>query len=168
MDLNEENQDVGMEQDQNKLSIGQPSPGSSPGYPLTDGGSNSEKVPVTKVTDDQGNGSDHFSNSDEDEETQNQRTQLLTYHDPAQVVGDSCQGVRTRCMLFHGESAMFSCFLSTTEPSTVEEALADSKWITAMQDKINEFTRNDICYLVDCLSIKMLLVPNGSLLKRWM
>lgn len=57
-----------MEHDLNKLSISDPSSISSSAYPLIDGGSYTEDALVTKVTNDQGSGSNHFS-SDEDEET---------------------------------------------------------------------------------------------------
>lgn len=52
-------------------------------------------------------------------------------------------------MISYGESTIFSCFLSNSKHSKVEEALADSKWITAMQEELNECIRSNIRYLVD-------------------
>ena len=34
-------------------------------------------------------------------------------------------------------------FVSQIEPKTVQEALNDSNWISAMQEELNQFTRND-------------------------
>jgi hypothetical protein len=40
-------------------------------------------------------------------------------------------------------------FVSTTEPKKIEEALRDTDWIMAMQEELNNFTRNDVCELVE-------------------
>ena len=39
-------------------------------------------------------------------------------------------------------------FVSQIEPKTVQEALNDSNWISAMQEELNQFTRNDVWNLV--------------------
>ena len=33
------------------------------------------------------------------------------------------------------------------EPAHVEEALKDPDWVMAMQDELNNFTRNEVCIL---------------------
>ena len=45
--------------------------------------------------------------------------------------------------------AFFSCFLSTVEPSKVEQALESADWINAMQEELMEFICNGVWYLVD-------------------
>ena len=42
----------------------------------------------------------------------------------------------------------FHNFLSQEEPKKVEDALEDSDWVTAMQEKLNEFERNKVWQLV--------------------
>ncbi|XP_062001067.1 uncharacterized protein LOC133718229 [Rosa rugosa] len=39
-------------------------------------------------------------------------------------------------------------FVSLIEPKNVKEALNDDDWINAMHDELNQFTRNDVWYLV--------------------
>jgi len=43
-------------------------------------------------------------------------------------------------------------FVSQIKPKSVQEALSDSNWITAMQEELNQFTRNDVCSLVPKIS----------------
>ncbi|GKD08078.1 retrovirus-related pol polyprotein from transposon TNT 1-94 [Tanacetum coccineum] len=42
----------------------------------------------------------------------------------------------------------FFCFISTTEPKNVNEALKDERWIIAMQEELNQFIANDVWELV--------------------
>ncbi|KAM5586525.1 hypothetical protein ABKV19_005444, partial [Rosa sericea] len=39
-------------------------------------------------------------------------------------------------------------FVSIVEPKNIKAALLDDNWISAMQDELNQFTRNDVWYLV--------------------
>ncbi|KAM5546528.1 hypothetical protein ABKV19_002354, partial [Rosa sericea] len=39
-------------------------------------------------------------------------------------------------------------FVSIVEPKNIKTALLDDNWISAMQDELNQFTRNDVWYLV--------------------
>ena len=39
-------------------------------------------------------------------------------------------------------------FVSQIEPKNLNDALNDSNWIVAMQDEVNQFTRNDVWFLV--------------------
>ena len=68
-------------------------------------------------------------------------------HPTEQVIGELSAGVKTS----RGtqEEALFSCYVSQQEPSSVEEALEDSNWITAMQEELNQFERNKVWELVD-------------------
>ncbi|VFQ90794.1 unnamed protein product [Cuscuta campestris] len=63
----------------------------------------------------------------------------LRDHPPQQVIGDIQSGVRTRSAQQNLE-AMLACFISQVEPKNIEEALADSDWINAMQEELNQFS----------------------------
>jgi hypothetical protein len=39
-------------------------------------------------------------------------------------------------------------FVSSIEPYRVEDALRDSDWVLAMQEELNNFTRNEVWHLV--------------------
>ena len=41
-----------------------------------------------------------------------------------------------------------TCYTSHFEPKNVEEALRDESWITALNDELDQFIRNDVWYLV--------------------
>jgi hypothetical protein len=43
----------------------------------------------------------------------------------------------------------FYTFVSTLEPLKVEEALKDPDWVMAMQEELNNFTRNEVWSLVE-------------------
>jgi hypothetical protein len=36
-------------------------------------------------------------------------------------------------------------FVSSIEPYRVEDTLRDSDWVLAMQEELNNFTRNEVC-----------------------
>ncbi|GJU89584.1 retrovirus-related pol polyprotein from transposon TNT 1-94 [Tanacetum coccineum] len=42
----------------------------------------------------------------------------------------------------------FFCFISTTEPKNINEALKDENWVMVMQDELNQFKTNDVWELV--------------------
>ncbi|GKG24748.1 retrovirus-related pol polyprotein from transposon TNT 1-94, partial [Tanacetum coccineum] len=44
---------------------------------------------------------------------------------------------------------MFARTVSRTEPKNIKEAMADSAWIEAMQEKLHQFDRLDVWELVD-------------------
>ncbi|GKF78482.1 hypothetical protein Tco_0234050, partial [Tanacetum coccineum] len=44
---------------------------------------------------------------------------------------------------------MFVLTMSTAEPKTIKEAMADSAWIEAMQDELHQFDRLQVRELVD-------------------
>jgi hypothetical protein len=47
-----------------------------------------------------------------------------------------------------GRNADNYSFVSSIEPHKVEEALQDSDWVVAMQEELNNFTRNEVWHLV--------------------
>ncbi|XP_070049180.1 uncharacterized mitochondrial protein AtMg00820-like [Nicotiana tomentosiformis] len=55
-------------------------------------------------------------------------------------------GIQTRSK--SRNSLAFSGFLSQVEPKNIKEALKDADWITAMQDELHQFERNNVWHLV--------------------
>ena len=60
------------------------------------------------------------------------------------IIGDIEQGVSTRRKLAFFQHV---AFVSQIEPKNVNDALCDSNWVVAMQDELNQFTRNDVWFL---------------------
>ncbi|KAI3665047.1 hypothetical protein L6452_43664 [Arctium lappa] len=58
-------------------------------------------------------------------------------HPLHQVIGDLNKPIQTRSATLN--QCMHDSFLSKIEPTRVSEALADSDWISAMQEEINQF-----------------------------
>ncbi|KAI0498664.1 hypothetical protein KFK09_019554 [Dendrobium nobile] len=67
-------------------------------------------------------------------------------HPKELILGDPSEGVRTR----HGlrKEVSHSAFISMIEPTSIDQALGDEFWILAMQEELNQFTRNDVWELV--------------------
>ena len=62
------------------------------------------------------------------------------------ILGDIHKGVTTRSRVAH--FCEHYSFVSSIEPHKVEEALQDSDWVMAMQEELNNFTRNEVWHLV--------------------
>jgi hypothetical protein len=62
------------------------------------------------------------------------------------ILGDIHKGVTTRSRVAH--FCEHYSFISSIEPHRVEEALQDSDWVVAMQEELNNFTRNEVWHLV--------------------
>jgi hypothetical protein len=62
------------------------------------------------------------------------------------ILGDIHKGVTTRSRVAHFYEHY--SFVSSIEPYRVEDALKDSDWMLAMQEELNNFTRNEVWYLV--------------------
>jgi hypothetical protein len=60
------------------------------------------------------------------------------------ILGDIHKGVTTRSRVAH----FCEHYSSSIEPHKVEEALQDSDWVMAMQEELNNFTRNEVWHLV--------------------
>jgi hypothetical protein len=58
------------------------------------------------------------------------------------ILGDIKKGVTTRSRVAH--FCEHYSFVSSIEPHKVEEALQDSDWVVAMQEELNNFTRNEV------------------------
>jgi hypothetical protein len=58
------------------------------------------------------------------------------------ILGDIHKGVTTRSRVAH--FCEHHSFVSSIEPHKVEEALQYSDWVVAMQEELNNFTRNEV------------------------
>ena len=58
------------------------------------------------------------------------------------ILGDIQKGVTTRSRVAH--FCEHYSFVSSIEPYMVEDALRDSDWVLAMQEELNNFTRNEV------------------------
>ncbi|GJT57269.1 integrase, catalytic region, zinc finger, CCHC-type containing protein [Tanacetum coccineum] len=67
-------------------------------------------------------------------------------HPLHKIIGDTKSSVRTRGQL--ANSCLFACLLSSIEPANVAEALKDANWVSAMQDKLDQFARLKVWRLV--------------------
>ncbi|KAI0519487.1 hypothetical protein KFK09_006935 [Dendrobium nobile] len=67
-------------------------------------------------------------------------------HPKELILGDPLEGVRTR----HGlrNEINHSAFISMIEPTNINQDLGDEFWIIAMQEELNQFTKNDVWELV--------------------
>lgn len=52
---------------------------------------------------------------------------------------------------------MFACFISQLEPKSVEDDLGDFNWIEAMQEKLDQFERNQVWELVSKLTYQNMI-----------
>jgi hypothetical protein len=97
---------------------------------------------------------DNDQGGDEDkEDDQGQRPPHPRVHQAIQrdhpvnsILGDIHKGVTTRSRVAH--FCEHYSFVSSIEPYRVEDALRDSDWVLAMQEELNNFTRNDVWHLV--------------------
>jgi hypothetical protein len=58
------------------------------------------------------------------------------------ILGDIQKGVTTQSRVAH--FCEYYSFVSSIEPYRVEDALWDSDWVLAMQEELNNFTRNEV------------------------
>jgi hypothetical protein len=99
-------------------------------------------------------GDDINQDKEDDQEKQGQRPPHPRVHQAIQrdhpvnsiLGGDIHKGVTTRSRVAHFCEHYF--FVSSIEPYRVEDALRDSDWVLAMQEELNNFTRNDVWHLV--------------------
>nr|GEW46714.1 hypothetical protein [Tanacetum cinerariifolium] len=67
-------------------------------------------------------------------------------HSLHKIIGDPKLSVCTRGQL--ANSCLFSCLLSSIEPTNVVEALRDADWVSAMQEELDQFARLKVWRLV--------------------
>ncbi|XP_066159889.1 uncharacterized protein [Oryza sativa Japonica Group] len=68
-------------------------------------------------------------------------------HPTNNILGDINKGVSTRSRI--ANFCEYYSFVSSLEPLRVEEALNDPDWVMAMQEELNNFTRNEVWTLVE-------------------
>ncbi|GKD89551.1 hypothetical protein Tco_1365058 [Tanacetum coccineum] len=87
----------------------------------------------------------HTFNQPQDSEYQWTKDHPLT-----QVCGNPSKPVQTRRRLgTNPEMCMFTLTVSTAEPKTIKEAMADSAWIEAIHEELHQFDRLQVWELVD-------------------
>jgi hypothetical protein len=113
-----------------------------------------EDEPPQEEDNDQG-GDDHDKYKEDDQEIQGQRPPHPRVHQVVQrdhpvnsILGDIHKGVTTQSRVAH--FCEHYSFVYFVEPYRVEDALRDSDWVLAMQEELNNFTRNEVWHLVLC------------------
>jgi hypothetical protein len=98
-------------------------------------------------------GDEDDQGKEDDQEIQDQRPPHPRVHQAIQrdhpvnsILGDIHKGVTTRSRVTH--FCEYYSFVSSIEPYRIEDALRDPDWVVAMQEELNNFTRNEICHLV--------------------
>jgi hypothetical protein len=101
---------------------------------------------------DQGGDDDNEDKKDE-QEIRDQRPPHPRVHQAIQrdhpvnpILGDIHKGVTTRSRVAH--FCEHYSFVSSIEPYRIEDALRDPDWVVAMQEELNNFTRNEVWHLV--------------------
>jgi hypothetical protein len=107
-----------------------------------------EDEPPQEEDNDQG-GDDNDQDKEDDQEVQGQRPPHPRVHQAIQrdhpmnsILSDIHKGVTTRSRVAH--FCEHYSFVSSIEPYRVEDALRDSDWVLAMQEELNNFTRNEV------------------------
>ncbi|KAJ9544167.1 LOW QUALITY PROTEIN: hypothetical protein OSB04_023874 [Centaurea solstitialis] len=67
-------------------------------------------------------------------------------HPIDQILGNPSSGVKTRRQ--SGNVCLYVNFISENEPKEIDDALRDSAWVSAMQEELAEFIRNNVWLLV--------------------
>jgi hypothetical protein len=111
-----------------------------------------EDEPPQEEGNDQG-GDEENQDKEDDQEIQGQRSPHPRVHQAIQrdhpvnsILDDIHKGVTTRSRVAH--FCEHYSFISSIEPYRVEDALRDSDWVLAMQEELNNFTRNEVWHLV--------------------
>jgi hypothetical protein len=97
---------------------------------------------------DQG-GDEDDQDKEDDQEIQDQRPPHPRVHQAIQrdhpvnsILGDIHKGVTTRSRVAY--FCEHYSFVSSIEPYRIEDALRDPDWVVAMQEELNNFTRNEV------------------------
>jgi hypothetical protein len=107
-----------------------------------------EDDPSQEEANDQGGDEDDQA-KENGQEVQGQRPPHPRVHQAIQrdhpvnsILGDIHKGVTTRSRIAH--FCEHYSFVSSIEPYRIEDALRDSDWMLAMQEELNNFTRNEV------------------------
>jgi hypothetical protein len=98
-------------------------------------------------------GRDDNEDKEDEQEIRDQRPPHPRVHQAIQIdhpvnsiLGDIHKGVTTRSRVTHFFEHY--SFVSSIEPYRIEDALRDLYWVVAMQEELNNFTRNEVWHLV--------------------
>jgi hypothetical protein len=98
-------------------------------------------------------GDEDDQDKEDDQEIRDQRSPHPRVHQAIQrdhpvnsILGDIHKGVTTRPQVAH--FCEHYSFVSSVEPYRIEDALRDPDWVLAMQEELNNFTRNEVWHLV--------------------
>jgi hypothetical protein len=94
-------------------------------------------------------GDEDDQEKEDEQEVQDQRPPHPGVHQAIQrdhpvtsILGDIHKGVTTRSRVAH--FCEHYSFVSSIEPYRIEDALRDPDWVVAMQEELNNFTRNEV------------------------
>jgi hypothetical protein len=110
-----------------------------------------DEPPQEKDIDQGGYEDDQYK--EDDQEIRDQRPPHPRVHQAIQrdhpvnsILGDIHKGVTTRSRVAH--FCEHYSFVSSIEPYRIEDALRDPDWVVAMQEELNNSTRNEVWHLV--------------------
>jgi hypothetical protein len=147
-----ESEEPTQEQDQPSSSIQASPPTQDEEQAQDDKDEDQEDEPPQEEDNDQ-RGDEKNEDKEDDQEIQGQRPPHPRVHQAIKrdhpvnsILGDIQKGVTTRSRVAH--FCEHYSFVSSIEPYRVEDALRDSDWVLAMQEELNNFTRNEVWHLV--------------------
>jgi hypothetical protein len=109
-----------------------------------------EGPPQEEDNDQGGDADDQDKEDDQDPRPPHPRVHqaIQRDHPVNSILGDIHKVVTTRSRVTH--FCEHYSFVSSIEPYRMEDALRDSDWVLAMQEELNNFTRNEVWHLVPC------------------
>jgi hypothetical protein len=132
-------------QDQPSSSIQASPPTQDEEQTQDDEGEDQEDEPPQGEDNDQGgDDNDQDKEDEQDQRPPHPRVQqaIQRDHPVNTILGDIHKGVTTQSRVAH--FCEHYSFVSSIEPHEVEDALKDSDWVLAMQEELNNFTRNEV------------------------
>src|SRR6266542_250840 len=82
------------------------------------------------------------------QQPQVKRVNRTLAHPSDLIIGNPSQGVKTRSQ-YHTSFCKHVAFVSCVEPKNVDDALQEGDWVMAIQEELNNFTRNEVWELVE-------------------
>jgi hypothetical protein len=147
-----ESEDPPQAQDQPSSSMQASPPTQDEDQAQNDEDEDQEDEPPQEEGNDQ-EGDENNEGKEDDQEIKGQRPPHPRVHQAIQrdhsvnsILGDIHKGVTTRSRVAH--FCEHYSFVSSIEPYRVANALRDPDWVLAMQEELNNFTRNEVWHLV--------------------
>src|SRR6266542_569490 len=82
------------------------------------------------------------------QQPQVKRVNRTLAHPSDLIIRNPSQGVKTRSQ-YHASFCKHVAFVSCVEPKNVDDTLQEGDWVMAMQEELNNFTRNEVWELVE-------------------